>query len=69
MTTTINFKAERLNRGKSIDAFAADVGVTPDVIRHLEAGGQPRPANALKVAAYFGLTVTHVWPPNRKDVA
>lgn len=48
--------------GKSVEELAAEIGVTPDVIRNLEAtGNRPRPANAIKVANHFDLTPDEMW--------
>lgn len=58
----IDIRAERLNRGLSIVDLAALIGVPEHVIRHTEKGGRPQPANALRIASFFGLTVTEMWP-------
>lgn len=54
----IDVRHHRLNvLGMSVEKFAEKVGVTPDVIRNLEAtGNRPRPENAVKVARFFDLT-------------
>jgi transcriptional regulator with XRE-family HTH domain len=59
----VDVRHHRLNvEGLSIEAFAAKVGVTPDVIRNLEATrNRPRPGNAVAVAKYFGLTPDEMW--------
>ena len=49
--------------GMSIEDFADEVGVTPDVIRNLEkTGNRPQPGNAIKVARYFELVPDEMWP-------
>lgn len=58
----IDLRVERLNRGLSVEQFAKELDVAPHVLRHAETGGRPRPANALKIASYFGETVTAMWP-------
>jgi transcriptional regulator with XRE-family HTH domain len=58
----VDLRAERLNRGKSVREFAAQLGVTERVLKAAEAGATPRPANALKIADFFGLKVTQMWP-------
>lgn len=60
---TINFKADRINRGLSQHAFAALLGVSVDVVRNLEeTGNRPQPANARKIAEFYGRVVTDMWP-------
>ena len=59
--TANDLKAERLNRGKSVEALAAEIGVPVHVLRHAERGGVPRPGNAAMIAAYFELRVTDLW--------
>jgi len=63
-TPTIDFRVERVNRGKSVRAMAEEVGVTEHVWRHLERGGVPRATARLAIATYFNATVTEVWPIN-----
>lgn len=58
----LNFKSERLNRGLSQRAMAAAVGVPLGVWKRVEAGSTPHPANARKIADYFELEVTDLWP-------
>lgn len=65
----MNFLAERLNRGMSAEAIAAEIGIAPHVYRHTEKGGRPTPANRLKIATYFGKSVTDIWPPDEQEAA
>ena len=58
----IDLRAERLNRGKSVEAMAQEIGVEPHVLRYAEKGGTPRPENALLIATFFGQKVTDLWP-------
>lgn len=57
-----DLNAERLNRGLTIPAFAAEIGVPLWVVRHALNGGRPTPANAYKIATYIGAKVTDIWP-------
>jgi len=60
---TIDVRVDRVNRGLSQQALADAVGVSVDVIRNLEdTGNRPHPANALKVAVFYGLSVAELWP-------
>lgn len=65
----MNLRAERLNRGLSVAALAREIRVPDHVIRHAEKGGTPQPANALRIADYFGVMVTDLWPLDIEDVA
>ena len=59
---TLNFTKERLDRGLSQAAIAAEIGIATSVWGRLENGNSVSPANALKVATFFGRTVTDIWP-------
>lgn len=74
----VDVRHHRLNvLGLSVEKFAAEVGVTPDVIRNVErTGNRPMPANAVKLARYFDLTPDLMWDespvessPNRSAAA
>lgn len=59
----VDIYADRINRGLSRAALAAELGVSEDVIRQLEkTGRRPQPANALKIATHYGATVLEMWP-------
>ena len=59
----------RLNKGLSVAALAREVKVPPHVIRHAEGGGRPRPDNALRLADFYGLRVTDLWPVEQRSAA
>ena len=60
---TINLRAERLNKGLSLDQAADEIGVAKHVLLGAETGANtPRPANAFKIAGFYGYKVTDVWP-------
>lgn len=61
MSETINFKVERLSRGWSQERMAAAIGVSPDVIRTLEKGGIPAPANRIKIADFYKRPILDIW--------
>lgn len=53
----------RVNRGLSIAQLAKETGVPEHVIRYTErTGARPRPDSALRIASYFSLRVTDIWP-------
>ena len=59
----IDLTAERLNRGLSLTAAAEQISVPLNVLSRAEAGeGRPHPANALKIADFYGYKVTDIWP-------
>jgi DNA-binding XRE family transcriptional regulator len=62
----VDIRNHRVNVvGKSVEAFAAEIGVSPDVIRNLElTGNRPRPENAIAVARYFDKAPDDLWPIN-----
>lgn len=59
----MNLRAERLNRGLSLTAAADAMNVPLNVLSRAEAGeGMPHPANAKRIADFFGHRVTDIWP-------
>lgn len=67
--TGADFYADRINRGLSQDGMAEVVGVSVDVIRTIESGRRPQPANALRVAKFYGRTILELWPETRRAAA
>lgn len=61
-TSGVWLVGERLNRGLTVPALALEAGVPAHVVRHAEKGNTPSPPNALKLASYFGVQVTDIWP-------
>lgn len=66
---SIDLKAERLNRGLSLDALSAEIGVPKSTLARMETGVAPRPEVRLKVADLYGYKVTEVWPLDAKAAA
>lgn len=62
LPATLDFRAERLNRGLSQEAMAAHIGIPRRVWQRAEAGFGVRAQHALSIADYFGLQVTDIWP-------
>lgn len=53
-----DLRTERLNRGYSRKGLAQEIGVHREVLRRLELGtGGITPANAKRIADFFGVTV------------
>lgn len=65
----LNFERERLNRGLSQSKIAKEIGISKSAWGRLENGESVGPRNALKVAEYFDLTVTELWPIQSKAAA
>lgn len=66
----MNLKAERLNRGLGINDAADAIGVPFYVLRDAETQGtQPRPAAAKRIADFYGVKVTDIWPVEEKSAA
>ncbi len=59
---TVDLKAERLNRGLSLDALSDEIDVPKSTLARMETGVAPRPAVRLKVADLYGYEVTEIWP-------
>lgn len=58
----IRLEALRLDRGLSIRSAAKKIGIGPDVLNRAERGNMPRPDSAKKIADFYGLRVTDIWP-------
>ena len=63
---SIDLKAERLNRGLSLDALSEQTGVPKSTLARAENGGpQPSARNAFAIAEFYGYKVTDIWPLER----
>lgn len=60
--TTINLRAERRNRRMTQAAIARVIGVPRQVWARAEKGLGVHPINAGKIADYFEVEVTDIWP-------
>lgn len=58
----MNIEAERLNLGLTAKDAAKKIGIPDHVLRYAETTGQPRPATAKKIADFYGVKVTDIWP-------
>jgi transcriptional regulator with XRE-family HTH domain len=64
---SVDLKAERLNRGLSLDALAEATGVPKSTLARAENGGpQPKASNAYALADFYGYKVTDIWPLDQK---
>ena len=62
----VSLKAERLNRGLSIKQAPEKMGVAAPTLGRAEDGEGIHPNNALKIADFYGLKVTDIWPVKDK---
>jgi hypothetical protein len=58
----MNPKAARLTRGLGVNDAADAMGVPPYVLRAAETGTRPRPENAKRIADFYDVLVTDIWP-------
>lgn len=66
--TADDIRAGYLNAGMSRRQFAQHIGVSEVVIRRIEDGAAVHPANAKKVADFFGCKVTDLMPLEPEEV-
>lgn len=61
-----DIRAERLNRGLSVQEAAEQIGVAGMTLSRAEQGSHiPRPGAAFKIASFYGYRVTDLWPTER----
>lgn len=66
---TFDLQAERLNKGLSIRQLAAEIKVSAASVARAEAGESIHPANAKRIADFYGKSVTDIWPLDKAGVA
>lgn len=60
-------RTARLDRGLTLRAAAQRIGVNWKTLQRAEAGDAvPYPATALRIADFYGLRVTDIWPVERE---
>ncbi len=64
----MNLVDARLNRGLSRREAAAKLDMSPGVLARLEAGERVHPAHAKKIADFYGVRVTDIWPAESAQV-
>lgn len=62
MLCGMNLEATRVNMGLSARAAADAIGIPDHVLRYAETSGRPRLHTALKIAEFYGVQVTDIWP-------
>jgi len=58
----VNLKAERLNRGLSLEAAGEQMGILRQTLWNAEHGKGVSPATAKAIADFYGYRVTEIWP-------
>jgi DNA-binding XRE family transcriptional regulator len=67
-----NLEAARLNSGHSLRSGAKVIGITRETLERAERGQGVHPATAKKIADFYGVQVTDIWPvdqPGRSAAA
>lgn len=63
MTEPIDLRALRVNRGIGLAEAAQAMGVHRSILARAESRENvPHPRNAVKIAAFYGLVPTDLWP-------
>ena len=65
----MNIRAERLNRGLSSRDAAGEIGVSQAILLRAEDGKGVRPAHAKRIADFYGVKVTDLWPVEEREAA
>lgn len=69
---TFDLRAERMNRGVTINALADETGLSRHTIMRIEAGAQPMAPTAHAIARWVGRPASELWPlpdPDEKAAA
>lgn len=66
---TFDLKSERLNKGLSVRQLAAEIKVSAASVARAEAGESIHPANAKRLADFYGKSVTDIWPVDSPKAA
>ena len=63
MSPVFDLEEARVNRGLSLRAAAREIGVDWKTLRRAERGDhRPQARNAFRIARFYGLQVTDIWP-------
>jgi hypothetical protein len=60
--TVLNLRAERLDRGLNLKQAGILTGVNWWVLRDAEQGRIPQPANRRRIAEFYGVKPSDIWP-------
>jgi transcriptional regulator with XRE-family HTH domain len=65
----MNLVAERLNRGLSTREAAKEIGISQAVLLRAERGEGVRPRHAKRIADFYEVKVTDIWPLPAEEAA
>lgn len=64
---SVDLKAERLNRGLSLDALSEKTGIPKSTLARIEnSGSLPSARTGFAIAEFYGCKVTDIWPVDRE---
>lgn len=69
MSDRFDLEEARVNAGHSLRSLADALSIAPATIQRLEAGETVHPANAKKIADFFGVKVTDLMPLDKERAA
>lgn len=62
-TVAFDLHAERVNRGLSLRRAGSQMGIAPNTLKQAENGSTTvHPGTAKKIADFYGVKVTDIWP-------
>jgi transcriptional regulator with XRE-family HTH domain len=59
----------RVNKGLSLDAAAREIGISRNTLEKAELGGDVRLDVKKKIASYYRVRVTTIWPISEREAA
>ncbi len=63
----MNLVGARLNKGLTQRQAAASIGINRGTLQAAESGDSVHPGNAKKIADFYGVKVTDIWPMPEPD--
>lgn len=64
---SFDLHAERINRGLTLQALADEIGADKHVLWRAERGTVPVPAMRKRIADFYGVLSTDIWPVAEPD--
>ena len=65
----IDLRKERLDRGLTLDQLSEEIKVPKNTIARVERGTEPVPKTKLRIASFYGLKPSDIWPVENTDRA
>lgn len=66
---TFDLRAARQNRGLTLRQAAAQMDVDFTSLQRAERGARPYPSNAKRIADFYEVAVTDIWPTETQKAA